>query len=270
MPWQRRLWPLLIGMPLLAVSWFLIWTRVGVWNPLSFAGLWSGAVLVMYAGGWRGYPGFRRHALLMALSLPVWWWFELVNLRLRNWEYVGSIAYPWPLYLLFASAAFSIVLPGLDAAWGLLIRRVPSPGTAVQVSKGWYVREIVLGVVLQALVFLLPKLFFPAVWLAPFLILDGLVGTQGGRSLGWDLLHGRWRLAGAVAAGGLLCGFLWEFWNYWATPKWVYDIPWLDFAHLFEMPLLGYGGYIPFAWSLYQLLHLRAIRRLEKKGSPQA
>ncbi len=258
---RGRLGHFALGLPLLVVCWTLLWSRQSVWNPLFFTGMWSGAVLVMYAGGWLGYPGIRRHAVLMALSVPIWWWFELVNLRVGNWEYVGKVTYTWPVYMALSSVAFSIVLPALDAAWSLFIRQeVPAVGRAG--PREWHLVEVALGVALQSLVFALPVLFFFAVWIAPFLMLDGLVGYQGGRSLVWDLLRGRWRLAVAVAAGGLLCGVLWEFWNYWATPKWVYHVPWVDFAHLFEMPVLGYGGYIPFAWSVYQLLHLGPIRRV--------
>ena len=105
-----------------------------------------------------------------------------------------------------------------------------------------------------------PSLFFPLVWVGPFLILDGLVGYEGGRSLARDLLDGDWRLAVAIGLAGLTCGFLWEFWNYWSTPKWIYHIPYMEVLQVFEMPLLGYGGYVPFAWSVYQLLHVKPIR----------
>lgn len=54
-------------------------------------------------------------------------------------------------------------------------------------------------------------------------------------------------------AGCLLCGFFWEFWNYYSSPKWIYEVPFVDFWHLFEMPLLGYLGYLPFALELYAL-----------------
>jgi hypothetical protein len=46
-------------------------------------------------------------------------------------------------------------------------------------------------------------------------------------------------------------------WNFYAFPKWVYDIPFFDYLHIFEMPLLGYGGYLffgPELFALYQLL----------------
>ena len=71
-----------------------------------------------------------------------------------------------------------------------------------------------------------------------------------------DVVVGEWRLAAAVWTAGLFCGFLWEFWNFWANPRWVYDISYFEFLHIFEMPLLGYLGYVPFAWSVYQLVQL--------------
>jgi hypothetical protein len=42
-------------------------------------------------------------------------------------------------------------------------------------------------------------------------------------------------------------------WNYYSFPKWTYHIPGLDFLRIFEMPLLGFGGYVPFALELYAL-----------------
>jgi hypothetical protein len=32
--------------------------------------------------------------------------------------------------------------------------------------------------------------------------------------------------------------------------------------HVFEMPLLGYGGYVPFGWSIYVLVGLGPILRV--------
>jgi hypothetical protein len=44
-------------------------------------------------------------------------------------------------------------------------------------------------------------------------------------------------------------------WNFYSYPKWIYHIPYVDFWHIFEMPILGYGGYLPFALELYALYH---------------
>jgi hypothetical protein len=42
-------------------------------------------------------------------------------------------------------------------------------------------------------------------------------------------------------------------WNFLSYPKWTYHTPGTEFFRVFEMPLLGYLGYLPFAWELYAL-----------------
>ena len=44
----------------------------------------------------------------------------------------------------------------------------------------------------------------------------------------------------------LVCGFFWELWNWQSVAKWVYTVPGVQRWHVFEMPLLGYAGYLPF------------------------
>ncbi len=39
---------------------------------------------------------------------------------------------------------------------------------------------------------------------------------------------------------------MWEFWNYWAISKWEYDVPYWGHIKLFEMPVLGFLGFMPF------------------------
>lgn len=52
-------------------------------------------------------------------------------------------------------------------------------------------------------------------------------------------------------------------------PRWIYHIDYVEFLHVFEMPLLGYLGYIPFAWSIYQLVHLRPFQSyLQRQSRP--
>ena len=249
---------LLLALSITALSWVLLWTQKSYWNPIFFAGTWLGATLLMFAAGPAGYPGWRRHAVLAAVSVPLWWWFELVNWRVDNWEYVTLYDYGVVPYALLASLTFSTVVPAIDAAsrltmGGLRVPLVPRPVIA---SRKVYLREVGLGALAIALIFVLPDLFFPLVWVGPFLIFDGLVAREGGPSLITGLLHRQWRLAAAVGLAGLMCGVMWEFWNFWATPKWIYHLPYFDLLDVFEMPILGYFGYIPFAWGVYQLLQL--------------
>jgi hypothetical protein len=254
----------------MGVCWALIWTQDTFWNPLFFMGMWSGVTLLMYGAGERGYPGLRRHVLLLALSVPLWWWFELVNARVENWEYIGPAdRYGRLAYSLLGSAAFSTVIPAMDAAWGLTVRVGRSVAGLARRRGRWYGMQVGVGIGFQAMVFVWPVVFYPFVWVAPFLIADGFVGYKGGRSLVDDMLGRRWQLLAGVAMAGLLCGFLWEFWNFWSVPRWTYNVPLLDFGRVFEMPVLGYGGYVPFAWSIYQLLRLLPVGALlPAQGDP--
>jgi hypothetical protein len=55
-------------------------------------------------------------------------------------------------------------------------------------------------------------------------------------------------------------------WNFHSYPKWVYYVSFVDFWRIFEMPLLGYGGYLPFSLELFALYHLIAGFLLPRKA----
>jgi hypothetical protein len=57
----------------------------------------------------------------------------------------------------------------------------------------------------------------------------------------------------ALPLAALTCGFFWEMWNFFSLPKWYYTVPYVGFARVFEMPILGYTGYLPFALELFAL-----------------
>ncbi len=107
-----------------------------------------------------------------------------------------------------------------------------------------------------ALVLAWPRYFFPLVWLSLFFIVDPINDALGHRSLFRAIAAGNWRPVVALGLGCLVCGFFWEMWNYLSYPKWTYRIPFVDFLHVFEMPILGYGGYVPFSLELFAVYHL--------------
>jgi hypothetical protein len=57
-------------------------------------------------------------------------------------------------------------------------------------------------------------------------------------------IRGGWS---TCSSPGIVCGLLWECWNYWAHTKWVYTVPVPPHVKLFEMPLAGYLGFPAFA-----------------------
>jgi hypothetical protein len=60
------------------------------------------------------------------------------------------------------------------------------------------------------------------------------------------LEDGDWRDIARFSAAALVCGFFWEMWNSGSLARWEYSVPHVDGLRIFEMPLLGYAGYLPF------------------------
>jgi hypothetical protein len=91
-----------------------------------------------------------------------------------------------------------------------------------------------------------PNILFPLLWLSPLLIVGSLQTLMGDRHVFTELAAGDWRRVVAAAAAALICGFFWELWNVYSLAKWKYSIPLVHRFALFEMPILGYAGYLPF------------------------
>ena len=91
-----------------------------------------------------------------------------------------------------------------------------------------------------------PGIFFPLLWIAPLLIIVSLQAIFNERHIFSDVAHGDWSFILSAAISALICGFFWEMWNYLSLAKWKYHVPYVDRFLIFEMPILGYAGYLPF------------------------
>jgi hypothetical protein len=258
--WVPQWW---LGLLLVAVCWPLNWMLPGMRTAYLFFPLWLGFVLVIDSmvlsrTGTSLWTRSRRDfVLLFVASSPVWWLFELINGRTSNWEYLGSNSFTPFEYYALCTISFSTVMPAVFETAELArtfgwIDRVGSgariPGTP-RVSRGIFA----CGLGMLGLTLVWPRYCYPFVWLSLVLILDPLNGWLGRQQLLGDLHRGDWRPVISLSIGALICGFFWEMWNYYSWPKWVYHTPGAQFLHIFEMPLLGYGGYVPFALELFAL-----------------
>jgi len=255
------------GVALVAVFWPLNWGLEGMRTHWGFFPLWLGYCLTVDALTLRrtgSSPVFRsrvRYLGLFVASVPAWWLFELINQHTRNWIYlsepIGGLE-----HALLASLSFSTVMPAvfgtaeLAASFGWL-RRLPL-GPRIGPSRRVTVTFLVAGLAMLALLLLWPRVFFPCVWLSVYFILEPVNARLGHRTLLDDTARADWRRVVALWAGCLVCGFFWELWNSLSYPKWTYDVPFVGFGRIFEMPVLGYGGYLPFSLELFALYHLLA------------
>jgi hypothetical protein len=252
-----------LGFILLAICWPLNWTLPGTRTAYLFFPLWLGYILVVDAlvQSRTGTSLWNRSRTsfcwFFVVSSPVWWLFEAINWRTQNWEYLGSRQFSRIEYYLICTVCFSTVMPAVFET-AELVRTFRwtnrfATGPRVQPIPRVCVGLLVSGLAMLTLMMIWPKYFYPFVWLSLAVIFEPINRRLGRRNfLDW-LQTGNWRPVMSLSLGALICGFFWEMWNYWSYPKWVYHTPGAQFLHVFEMPLPGYGGYIPFALELYGL-----------------
>ena len=274
-----------VGALLIVVGWVTAWLPMHPLSAVSFVLLWVGFVLLMDGLVYlrRGGSILHEHpwkfAQLFVFSVPFWWLFEALNARVQNWHYVldHPFGLSWsPLaYNLMATLCFSTVLPAVMEVTALLttfapfrpalVRSVAEPSVPLAVL----VSECAGGVVALALPLVWPHYFFGLIWFGPLLLLDAWNATYTHRSAVGHLVGGDWRFVAALAVAALICGGFWEMWNYWSLPKWQYTIPYVGFAKVFEMPILGYAGYLPFGVELFALYQfLLGVTRQKEDALP--
>ena len=255
-----------IGVVLVAVFWILNWSLDGLRTQFLFFPLWLGYALTVdglvyrHKGNSLLCRSWKHFLLLFLISIPAWWLFELINLRTHNWIYLGRNQFTDLEYAVLSSLSFSTVMPAVfgtaewvaDHQW---LRRLKS-GPAYGRTRGQVGTVFVLGWLMLAALLLWPKYCFPFVWISVCFILDPVNAWLGKRSLIAYVRKGDWRPILALWTGCLICGFFWEMWNFYAYPKWIYRIPFVDFLHVFEMPVLGFLGYLPFSMELFDIYHL--------------
>jgi len=252
--WAALLW--------LAASWALAWTRFPWFESFqqhTFTPLWLGYIVCVNALTMRRAGGCSltrmpvRFATLFPLSALFWWFFDYLNRFVANWRYTGIEDFAALEYTFFATLAFSTALPAVTstaewlgsfprlnaafARWHPL--RVPRPkGAAALVLAFTTLSLAALGV--------FPEYVFPLVWVSPALVIICLQALGGRATVLAPLAGGDWRGIARFSAAALVCGFFWELWNYGSLARWEYSIPHVDGFRIFEMPLLGYAGYLPF------------------------
>jgi hypothetical protein len=243
---------------------------VGHWfTPI----VWTGYILFIDAlvykfKGRSPLMSDRFEFLIVAIiSIAGWWLFEFYNApRFWNsnlelwWHYhnlepnlfLRRAGYDW---------AFATIFPAMfetaELFTGTLFKARPALPT-IRFPKPLLIVLSLIGAIGVIVPLVSPSEWFaPVVWLSSILFLDPINAMRESPSITGDLARGDWRRLWSLLAGGFLCGLLWEFWNYWALSKWTYTVPYFGSIKIFEMPVLGYLGFPPFAvecWVMYIFL----------------
>jgi hypothetical protein len=252
-------WP---GIAVLGLAWWMAWNRFHWFEPFqeyTFTPIWIGYILsvngLTQARTGRCMLSTRPGHLLglFLLSAVFWWFFEYLNRFVQNWHYIGlEDLSPWG-YFWQATLPFSTVLPAVLSTKECL---ASFPRLSAGLSRGPPIRvrapKCLAALVLIAAGLALagigvwPERLYPLLWLSPLLVLVSLQAIYGEPTIFDPLADGNWRDLWLAALAALICGFLWELWNYKSLAHWEYSIPYVHRFQLFHMPMLGYAGYLPF------------------------
>ena len=260
------LWPRLaifFGLTVLAISTaglltgrepFATWYYMYAWYSVLLAG--DGWIAMRSAAG-RGKRGEflllgRRWYFVSVLgwSSVTWFFYELLNFRLQNWYYI-NLPHDLVLRWVMTAIAFATVFPAVFVSEALLdsfgaFHKTRWP--KLRVTPGFLKGMLIAGAIMMGLVMAWPRYFFALVWGASMLMVEPTVYKRArDRSLLHDLERGEPGRLLRLLAGGALIGLLWESLNIKARTKWIYTVPGLEELKLFEMPVLGFLGFPPFA-----------------------
>lgn len=250
------------GLVLVLTAWLLAWTRSEWFAPLqayTFFPLWLGYIISV-----NGLTCSRTGSCLLAdhsrfflalfpASTVFWWFFEYLNRFVQNWHYLGVENFSPAEYIIHASLCFSTVLPAVLSTTEFLASfpRLAEPLKRWQPlhlhrPRLWGSLLLILAAGALGGISIFPDYLFPMLWVAPLLIITSVQAICRERTLLNRLAVGDWRLIWLPALAALTCGFFWEMWNVNSLAHWEYSVPFVQRFHLFEMPILGYGGYLPF------------------------
>ncbi len=259
------------GLLLLIISEYCLLRRIEPFHTWFYCFAWWSYILIadnlLLKLSGRSLLASRRREFwsMLFLSVFVWLLFEAYNLVLQNWSYSIPPLQTWQRWLAYL-LSFATVLPGIFITSDLVEMLFGHPKQAAasecepcspdqkSVSPALF---IILGSVLSIAPIFWPRYFFWAIWIGPIFLVDPLLEKFGIRGLFSSVYSGDRRRLWSLMLGGMLCGLMWEFWNYWAGAKWSYSIPFFDKWRVFEMPVLGFLGFLPFAlecWILYHAL----------------
>jgi hypothetical protein len=265
-----------------AMAWVLAWSRfpwMTALQPHTFTPLWLAYIAVINALCCRRTGrSLLTHRPLFLLSLfPTsalfWWFFEYLNRFVQNWYYVGERFGSWE-YFWYATLPFATVLPavlstqelirsftGFQRAFG---RVRPLSGFGHPILP-WAALAAASGGL--AAIGVWPSFFHSLVWVAPLVIIVALKSLRHETHPLQDLTTTDWTGIASAALAALMCGFFWEMWNFYSLAKWKYSIPFVHCFEIFEMPLLGYAGYLPFGLECAVIADLLASVAKKSSGA---
>jgi hypothetical protein len=268
------------GIGLTVLAWSVAWARFdflkGI-QPFTFTPIWFGYIIMINAlmfkrtGNCMMTQSTKRFLLLFVVSAVFWWSFEYLNRFVNNWYYVGGREFSALEYFIYATLPFSTVLPAVlgtaeylrTFSWMDKYGSVP-----LRLNRGLSNNTAYIFITLSVIALIMLKpwkdYIFPMLWISPLLLITAVKIFSKEKTVFDDFLQGDRRFVVSLTLAAFVCGFFWEMWNFYSLVKWKYSVPFVDSFHVFEMPLLGYAGYLPFGLECYAAASLFGLEEDKK------
>lgn len=276
-PEHRYPWWGWCAMALGILFWILAWTRfqwLESFQIHTFTPQWIAYIIAINALTYRRVGRCllthetRFFIALFPLSAAFWWFFEYLNRFVQNWWYTAGADLSPLHYFIAATLPFATVLPAVLSTEEWLASNPRNAAgldfkTIIRCTKPKRLAWITLAISGTGLFFIgwFPDTLFPLLWVAPLLLLMAFQCLENRPSFFPELGTGDWRRIYRLALAALICGFFWELWNWHSFAQWTYEVPFVHRFQIFEMPLLGYAGYLPFGLECAVIAELIRHRR---------
>ncbi|KAA1245316.1 hypothetical protein [Aquimarina sp. RZ0] len=263
-----------LGLMLWGSTVFLQWTHntsLLSWLHWSDIPLFWGCILMIdgwvyvRTGGVSMISKAPQELLGISLaSIPGWMLYEFINFFVDNyWYYPYANLMTRQEILIYALITSAGLMP-LAFEWYCLFKTFPSfsrkysNGPKIIFSEKVKTYLLVLGFTLMFITGLFPEQMFITMWISIPITLAAVLDKLKIWTPILEIGKGNWSPILLFALTYLLEGFILEFQNFFSVAPdsqptfidsplyWKYEIPYVGILHVFEMPLLGYAGYLPF------------------------
>ncbi|MDI6798639.1 MAG: hypothetical protein QMD12_01415 [Candidatus Aenigmarchaeota archaeon] len=259
-----------LGISLIIFAEIVMLLRIEPFATWYIPFVWSGYILLvdsivfMLKGNSLLSNRPRKFLHMALLSVNFWFIFEIYNQFIPGWGYVNLPETRLATFTM-GSLSFATILPAIFETTELVqqLHIFNKLNLKIKIPTNKFIINIliVLGIVFLVTPFvIISPWMWMFVWTGFILLLDPVLYLfHNEKSLIMLVKKKKLDRIISLFIAGIICGFLWEFWNYWARTKWYYTwyltLPPIFRIKIFEMPILGYIGFGPFALELYVMYH---------------
>lgn len=229
----------------------------GVPGPLAnytYAITWWGILILMDEWNFhhRGLSLWRSQvARFVAVTLPLstvfWLFFEMLNLASPQWRYRGGLS-SVSAQVLFGFVSFATVIPIIIEVYWLIAGEFRLPPALERALRSYSTVLAITGAVLTLIPLLNHRFWLnQGMWLAPALLF--LPAAPVPLAPAMQRTDHAGQLVLRISAAGLVAGLIWETVNWFSRTHWEYLIL-SSWPHIFQMPWIGYIGFVPFAFTV--------------------